>query len=85
MQPIMSDLPNEILAYRALPFLNIGVDYFGPFFVTVRRTTEKTRGFLFTCLPLRAVHVEIVTSMDTSSCVMRVERFVTRRGTPVMN
>ena len=69
MQPIMSDLPKERLAYQSPPFTNTGVDYFGPFYVTVRRTTEKRCGFLFTCLTTRAVHVEIVTSMDTS-CVM---------------
>ena len=80
----MSDLPKERLAYQSPPFTNTGVDYFGPFYVTVRRTTEKKWGFLFTCLTTRAVHVEIVTSMDTSSCVMRVERFVSRRGTPAM-
>ena len=81
MQPIMSDLPKERLAYQSPTFTNTGVDYFGPFYVTVRHTTEKRWGFLFTCLTTRAVHVEIVTSMDTSSCVMGVERFVSRRGT----
>ena len=30
----------------------------------------------------RAVHIEIVSSMDTSSCVMGIERFIARRGTP---
>ena len=84
MQPIMSDLPKERLAYQSPPFTNTGVDYFGPFYVSVRRTTEKRWGFLFTCLTTRAVHVEIVTSMDTSSCVKGVERFVSRRGTPAM-
>ena len=54
------------------------------FYVTVRRTTEKRWGFLFTCLTTRAVHVEIVTSMDSNSCVMGVERFVSRRSTPAM-
>ena len=84
MQPIMSDLPKEKLAYQIPPFTNTGVDYFGPIYVTVRRTTEKRWGFLFICLTIRAVHFEIVTSMDTSSCVMGVERFVSRRGTPAM-
>ena len=84
MQQIMSDLPKERLAYQPPPFTNTGVDYFGPFYVFVRRTTEKRWGFIFTCLTTRAVYVEIVTSMDTSSCVMGVERFVSRRGTPAM-
>ena len=84
IQPIMADLPVERLAYQSPPFTNTGVDYFGPFYVTVRRTTEKSRGFLFTCLTTRAVHVEIVPSMDASSCVMGVERFVSRRGTPAI-
>ena len=35
-------------------------------------------------LPTRAVHLEIVTSTDTSSCVMGVERFMSCRGTPAM-
>ena len=83
-QPIMSDLPKERLAYQSPPFTNTGVDYIGPFYVTVRRITEKKWGFLFACLTTRAVHVEIVTSMDTNSCVKGVERFVSRRVTPDM-
>ena len=88
MQPIMSDLHKERLPYQSPPFTNTGVDYFGLFYVSVHRTTEKKWGFLFICLTTRAIHVEIVTSMDTSSCVMDtvmgVERFVSRRGTPSM-
>ena len=37
---------------------------------------------MFTCLITRAVHIEVVLSFDTSSCVMGVERFIARRGTP---
>ena len=58
------------------------MDYFGPLYVPVRRSTEKRWGFLFTCLTTRAVHLEIVPSLDTSSCVMGIERFIARRGTP---
>ena len=84
IQPIMADLPKERLAYQSPPFNNIGVDHFGSFYVTVRRTTERRWRFLFTCLTTRAIHVEVVPSMDTSSCVMGFERFVSRRGTPAM-
>ena len=84
IQPIMADLPVERLAYQSHSFTNTGVDYFGPFYVTVRRTTEKMWGFLFTCLSTCAVHVEIVPSMDASSRVMGVERFVSHTGTPAI-
>ena len=84
IQPIMADLPKERHAYQSPPFTNTGVDYFGPFYVTVRRTTEKRWGFLFTCLTTRAVPVEVVPSVDTSSCVMGMDWFVSRRGTHAM-
>ena len=45
IQPIMADLPKEKLACQSPPITNTGFDYFGPFFVTVRRTTEKRWDF----------------------------------------
>ena len=80
--PVMADLPRERLAFKEPPFSKTGVDYFGTFFVAVRRSTEKRWGFLFTCLTTRAVHFAVVPSMDTSSCVMGIERFCARRGIP---
>ena len=71
--PLLSDLPIERLGYRQAPFNNCGVDYFGPFHVTIRRSSEKRWAFLFTCLTTRAIHIEVVPSMDSSSCVMGVE------------
>ena len=63
-------------------FYNTDLNYFGPFYVSVKRSTEKRWGFLFTCLTTRAVRFEVVPSMDTSSCVMGIEGFVSRRGIP---
>ena len=80
--PMMAELPVERLGYRQPPFTNCGVDYFGPFYVSIRRSSEKRWCFLFTCMTARAVHIEIVSSMDTSSCVMGIERFIARRGSP---
>ena len=82
INPLMVDLPKERLGYMQPPFANCGVDYFGLFFVTVRRSTEKRWAFLFTCLTTRAIHLEVVPSLDTSSCVAGIERFIARRGTP---
>ena len=74
--PIIADLPVERPAYQSPPFTNTGVDVFGPFYVTVRKNNEKRWGFLFTCLTTRAVQVELVPSMEASSCVMGLERLV---------
>ena len=79
---MMSDLPAERLGYRQPPFSNCGVNYFGPFHVTIRRSSEKRWGFLFTCLTTRAILIELVPSMDTSSSVIAIERFISRRETP---
>ena len=80
LTPMMADLPRERLALKEPQFSNTGVDYFGPFFVSVKRSTEKLCGFLFTCLTTRDVPFEMDPSMDTSSCVMGTERFCARRG-----
>ena len=68
--PMMSDLPLERLGYRQPPFSNCGVDCFGPVLVTIRRSSEKRWVFLFTGCTTRAIHIELVPSMDTISCVM---------------
>ena len=82
VNPIMADLPKERLGYQEPPFSNCGVDYFGPFYVTIRRSSEKRWMFLFRCLTTRVVHIEVVSSMDASACVSGIERFVARRRAP---
>ena len=67
------------------PFTNVGLDVFGPLSVTSRRTRansaeSKRWAVMFTCLSTRAVHLEVVESMSTSSFVNALRRFLSIRG-----
>ncbi|KAL3975057.1 hypothetical protein ACER0C_023683 [Sarotherodon galilaeus] len=76
----MADLPEDRLLPDKPPFTNTGVDYFGPFDVKQGRGTVKRYGVMFTCLTLRAVHIEVADSLDTDSCINAIRRFICRRG-----
>ena len=78
----MSDLPYERVTPGEPPFTFVGVDYFGPFYVKRGRCMEKKYGVLFTCLAMRAVHIEVAHSLDTSSFINALRRFIARRGSP---
>ena len=75
-------LPLERLELRSSPFTNTGVDCFRLSYVFVKYSIEKRWGQLFTCLTTHAVHFKVVSSIDTSSCVKGIEKFVFRRGVP---
>ena len=45
IQPILFDLPVERLGYKQPPFNHTRVDYFGPLYVPVCRSTEKDGDF----------------------------------------
>ena len=79
--PVMADLPEERLD-ASTAFTNVGVDYFGPFIVKIGRRNEKRWCCLFTCLTVRAVHIEVVPKIDTDSCLNAIMRFIARRGKP---
>ena len=79
--PVMADLPEERLD-ASTAITNVGVDYFGPFIVKIGRRKEKRWCCLFTCLTVRAVHIEVVPKIDTDSCLNANMRFIARRGKP---
>lgn len=80
--PIMGDLPMERLASFTRPFYYTGVDFFGPIDIAVGRRREKRWGVLFTCMTVRAVHLEVSPSLSTDSFLLVLKQFICRRGTP---
>ena len=75
----MADLPSD-RSDTAPPFTYVGVDFFGPWSVREGRKDLKRYGVLFTCLSCRAIHVETASSLDTSSFINALRRFIAIRG-----
>ena len=71
----MADLPEHRL-HRTPPFYHCGIDVFGHFLIRHGKPTRANPGtqkvwvLLFSCLYSRAVHLEILDSMDTPSFKM---------------
>lgn len=80
----MGNLP-ECRTRPSPPFTYVGVDAFGPWEITTRKTrggsvNSKRWGILFTCLTCRAVHIELVEDMSSPTFINALRRFVAIRG-----
>ncbi|XP_034384943.1 uncharacterized protein LOC117728244 isoform X4 [Cyclopterus lumpus] len=80
----MASLPADRLSTEP-PFTNVGLDVFGPWSVSSRRTRgcyshSKRWAVIFTCMSVRAVHIEVIESLDTSSFINALRRFLAVRG-----
>ena len=64
------------------PFTYVGVDHFGSFWVKRVRSLVKRCGALLTCFAVRAVHIKIAHSLDTSSFQHPLRRFIAQLGQP---
>ena len=80
--PLVADLPAEKLDYQSYPFTHVGIEYFGPFEVQLLRRSMKRWCCSILCLTTRAVHIEVVRTLDTDSCLVAIKRFIPRRGKP---
>ena len=80
----MSDLPEDRLT-PSPPFSNVGVDTFGPWQIVTRRTRGgqdhgKRWAIMFSCLTSRAVDVEVIKDMTSSSFINALRRFTAITG-----
>ena len=80
----MADQPADRM--EASPtFTNVLFDVFGPWTERRRKLRggaahSKRWGLVFTCLISRAIHIEVLESMDASSFVCTLRRFFAIRG-----
>lgn len=79
--PQMAPMP-KIKTTRATPFQFTGVDYLGPFLVKTKEGTEKRWICLFTCVVIRAIHLEVAREMTAIQFLYCLRRFIARRGKP---
>jgi len=80
----MADLPAD-RTEPTPPFTNVGFDVFSPWVVHTRKTcggaaNTKRWGLVFTCLGSRAIHIEVLETMDTNSFICAPRRFIVLRG-----
>ena len=81
--PKMASLPNFIVSAGNPPFTYVGLDYLGPLYVKDEQTAKRKNWVcLFTCLNVRAIHLELVEDMSSNSFLCCMRRFIGRRGTP---
>ncbi|CAM4607621.1 unnamed protein product [Leuciscus chuanchicus] len=80
--PKMADLPPSRVRLFKPAFYSTGVDCFGPYSVAIGRRSEKRWGIIFKCMTTRAVHIDLLSSLNADSFLMALRRFIARRGKP---
>ena len=81
--PFIPPLPSSRVTQSG-PFDCVGIDYLGPLYVYCDGSSSKVWVCLFTCLAVRAIHLEVVSSLDTIGFINCFRRFAARRGTPTL-
>ncbi|KRY26929.1 hypothetical protein T01_2962 [Trichinella spiralis] len=80
----MAELPPE-RTEPVGPFVYVGVDFAGPIMARCdgkTLTLLKTYVCIFTCMVVRAIHLELVPDMTVDSFLRALRRFISRRGRP---
>ena len=80
--PNMPPWPRERVS-RCDPFQFIGLDYLGPLFMKQGAELKKAWVCLFTCVTVRAIHLDWVLDLTAIQLLSCLRRFVSRRSRPV--
>ncbi len=76
-------LPPERVNYTK-PFTFVGVDYMGPLLVNNGNGSSKRWICLFTCLAVRAIHLEVVQDLTAEEGLLALRRMISSRGVPTV-
>ena len=81
-RPLPPPLPAERVRW-VHPFTHVGVDHTGHF-TTRDEGGDRVKAYicLFVCTTMRAVHLEVVTNLSTSSFIMCLRRLAATKGMP---
>lgn len=85
LQPKMGNLPAQRITVN-FPFVSVGLDFAGPFFIVNRRgrgaRLTKCYLCLFICMRYKCIHLEAVGGLSRDDFLMTLKRFIARRGKP---
>ena len=82
--PPSPSLP-EFRVKECQPFAYNGVDFAGPLYAKNHTgLQQKVWICLYTCCVTRAIHLDLVPSLNTSAFLRNLRRFSARRGTPLL-
>ena len=79
--PSMSPWPRKKVA-KCAPFTYTGLDYFGPLYIQGESSKGRVWVCLFTCVTVRAIHLELIKDMTAEQFLLALRRFIARRGKP---
>lgn len=83
MIPLMGDIPSVRLGYYKGAFKYAIADIAGPVLVKLTRNVRAKRYiFVYSCLTTRAIHLELIESLDSNSTLLALQSVITLRGAP---
>lgn len=83
VNPVMGNLPHPRVS-QMKPFSHTGVDFAGPFTITLGkyRGAKSCKAYLclFICLSTKAMHLELASNLSSEAFIAAFRRFAARRG-----